>query len=109
MEWDQKIISERDLRDYLDEEDSGRFDERIAALLDQQADTWALLRDGLDAFAQIETKRVQVRESEVVIQHNPGRIRSTGASRASCRGSRSAISSPRCSTDGRHASRAGKR
>ena len=31
-------------------------------------------------FAEIETKRVRVEESEVVIQHNPRRVRSTAAS-----------------------------
>jgi hypothetical protein len=81
MKWDEKLIGAKELRDYLDDESgSASLEEIIAALIDQQSETWPLLREGLEAFAQIETKRVRVDESEVVVQHNPGRIRSTAAS-----------------------------
>jgi len=73
MNWDEKIIG-------VDNETDQTLEARVAALIDQQLDTWPSLREGYEAFAQIETKRVRVEESEVVIQHNPRRIRSTAAS-----------------------------
>jgi uncharacterized protein DUF4922 len=90
MSWDERIISQRELRAYQDEETGQSLESRVAALIDQQRETWPLLREGCEAFAQIETKRVSVQESEVVIQHNPRRIRSTAASvdRASVEGRR---------------------
>ncbi len=80
MNWDEGLISERDLRAYQEDETDQSLDARVAALIDQQIETWPLLRKGCEAFAQIESKRVRVKESEVVIQHNPRRIRSTAAS-----------------------------
>lgn len=79
MNWDQKIISEPDLRAYQDDESDQSLEARLAALIDQQTDTWPLLSEGCEAFSQIETKRVRVQQSEVVVQHNPGRLRSTAA------------------------------
>jgi hypothetical protein len=80
MNWDEKIISERDLRAYQDEDADQSLEARVAALIDQQRDTWAPFGEGCAAFAQMESKRVRVEESEVIIQHNPHRIRSTAAS-----------------------------
>jgi hypothetical protein len=80
MNWDEKIVSERELRAYQEDESDESLEARAAALIDQQCETWPLLRAGCDAFAQIETKRVRVQESEVIIQHNARRIRSTAAS-----------------------------
>ena len=80
MNWDEKIISERELRACQDDEVDQTLEGRVAALIDQQYDTWPLLREGREAFAEIETKRVPVKDSEVVIQHNARRLRSTAAS-----------------------------
>jgi (2Fe-2S) ferredoxin len=80
MNWDAKIISDRELRAYQDDEIGQSLESRVAALIDQQTDTWPQLHEGREAFAQIETKRVSVEESEVVVQHNPRRIRSAAAS-----------------------------
>lgn len=80
MTWEQKFISQQELRAYQEDEADQSLEARIAALIDQQYETWPLLREGCEAFAQIESKRVLVEESEVVIQHNPKRIRSTAAS-----------------------------
>jgi Domain of unknown function (DUF4922) len=80
MNWDEKLISDRELRAYQDDEIDQSLESRVAALIDQQSDTWPLLRDGRLAFAQMETKRVSVEESEVVVQHNARRIRSAAAS-----------------------------
>lgn len=79
MNWDERIVSQRELRAYQEDETDQSLEAGVAALIDQQSETWPLLRAGCDAFAQIETKRVRVEESEVVIQHNPRRIRSTAA------------------------------
>jgi len=79
MGWDEKLIGAEELHDHLEEGGGSSLEEIVAALIDQQSETWPLLREGIGAFAQIETKRVRVDESEVVIQHNPGRIRSTAA------------------------------
>lgn len=79
MNWDRRLIGEQELSAYRDEDDES-LAAYVAALIDQQYDAWPLFREGRDSFEQIETKRVQVGESEVVIQHNPRRIRSTGAS-----------------------------
>jgi (2Fe-2S) ferredoxin len=81
MNWDEKLIGSEELRDYLDDEGgSYSLEEIIAAVIDQQSESWPLLSEGLDAFARIETKGVRVDQSDVIIQHNPGRIRSTAAS-----------------------------
>lgn len=80
MKWDDKIISGRELREYQEDETDQSLEARVAALIDQQCDTWAQLAEASAAFSEIVTKRVFVQESEVVIQHNPRRIRSTAAS-----------------------------
>jgi len=80
MNWSEKIISDSELQAYQEDETDQSLEARVAALIDQQVSTWPLLRVGCEAFAQIETRRARVQESEVVIQHNARRIRSTGAS-----------------------------
>lgn len=80
MNWDDRLVSEQVLEAYLEDENDSSLEALVAALLDQQYDAWPLMREGRDAFAKVETKRVEVEECEVVIQHNPGRIRSTSAS-----------------------------
>jgi hypothetical protein len=80
MNWDDRIITERELHDYREDENDARLEAYVAALIGQQYEAWPQFREGRDAFEHIETKRVPVEESEVVIQHNPRRIRSTAAS-----------------------------
>jgi hypothetical protein len=59
MKWEQKIISAKELREYLEDEGgSNSLEETVAAFIDQQRETWPLLREGIEAFARIETKRV---------------------------------------------------
>jgi Domain of unknown function (DUF4922) len=79
VNWERKIVTDRELEAYRGDEDDPTLEARVAALIDQQYDAWPLLRAGVDAFAKIETKRVRLEEAEVVVQHNPGRIRSTAA------------------------------
>lgn len=80
MKWYEKLISETELCAYKEDETDQSLEARVAALIDQQCDTWPQLAEASAMFAGIVTKRVFIQESEVVIQHNPWRIRSTGAS-----------------------------
>ncbi|HKS42631.1 MAG TPA: DUF4922 domain-containing protein [Blastocatellia bacterium] len=79
MNWNERIISAEELSRYLNGFDGHGLVARVAAMIEQQRVTWPLLREGYDALAQIETKRIPVANSEVVVQHNPKRIRSTAA------------------------------
>lgn len=79
MNWDERIINEEELNLYLKADAKPSLATRVGALVEQQRNAWPLLREGYDALAQVEMKRVRVEESEVVIQHNPKRIRSTAA------------------------------
>ena len=79
MSWDERIISEEELNRYLKGRDGSGLAARVEALIEQQREAWPLLREGYESLSHAETKRVRVEESEVVIQHNPKRIRSTAA------------------------------
>jgi len=57
----------------------GRLAEAVDGLLEQQRGTWPLLAAGYAALPGIETRRLAVRASSVVVQHNPGRLRNTTA------------------------------
>jgi Domain of unknown function (DUF4922) len=91
VNWDGRIISEEELTRYLKGQSRSGLAARVEALIEQQRRAWPLLREGYEALSQAETKRVRVEESEVVIQHNPKRIRSTAASI-----DKAAISERRC-------------
>ena len=80
MKWDGHIVNQSELRAYQEDETDQSLEARVAALIDQQCDTWPQLAEASAMFAEIVTKRVIVQESEVVIQLNPRRIRSTAAS-----------------------------
>ena len=79
MNWDERIISGEELSRYLNGSESRGLVARVSAMIAQQRATWPLLREGYDALAEIETKRIAVASSEIVVQHNPKRIRSTAA------------------------------
>jgi hypothetical protein len=79
LNWDEHIISEEELNLFLKADTRPSLAARVGALVEQQRSAWPLLREGYDALAQVEMKRAPVAESEVVIQHNPKRIRSTAA------------------------------
>jgi hypothetical protein len=91
VSWDGRIISEDELSRYLKGRSGPGLAARVDALIEQQRQMWPLFREGYEALAQAETKRVRVEESEVVVQHNPKRIRSTAASV-----DRASISERRC-------------
>lgn len=89
MRWEERIITARELapylrdpylRDpYLADQDDGRITREVNALIEHQKDTWPMLKEGYAAFEAMETKRIEVDGSDVIVQHNPKRIRSTAA------------------------------
>jgi hypothetical protein len=78
MTWIEKLIGPAELTSYGASANS-TLAARVAALLAHQRDHWPLLREGYEAFHRMETKRLKVEEADVVVQHNPGRVRSTAA------------------------------
>ncbi|MEK6300979.1 MAG: DUF4922 domain-containing protein [Acidobacteriota bacterium] len=79
MSWDERIIGKRELSPYLAGEEGSDLGSLALALIEHQREHWPQLAEGYAGLQEIETKRVRVEESEAVIQHNPKRIRSTGA------------------------------
>src|SRR5262249_3427560 len=83
MSWENRLISRSELESYFEDENFDDEDQTLAgrarALVRHQRDHWPMMRDGYRSFGSIETKRIAVAETEVVVQHNPGRIRSTAA------------------------------
>jgi hypothetical protein len=79
VNWNERIINEAELNRYMKDRGGPRLAVRARALIEQQRETWPLLAEGYDALSQAETRRVEVESSEVIIQHNPRRIRSTAA------------------------------
>lgn len=79
MSWQDRIINETELRPFLKGEMADSFAVRVEALLAHQKANWQALKEGYDALAQVETKRLDFDGSTVVVQHNAMRIRSTAA------------------------------
>ena len=79
MRWEERIITARELTPYLTEQDDGRLTREVNALIEHQKQTWPMLAEGYAAFEAMETKRIEVDGSGVIVQHNPKRIRSTAA------------------------------
>ena len=79
MSWNDRFLGPEDLRSHLKGNTDESLPARVGALLAHQKETWPALREGYDALSRIETKRLEFDGSTVVVQHNPGRIRSTAA------------------------------
>jgi hypothetical protein len=79
MNWDERIIGERELKELLKGGDDISLASLAKALVEHQKQNWPLLREGYRSLEAIETKTFQVREARVVVQHNPGRRKSTSA------------------------------
>ena len=79
MRWEERIITPRELAPYLADQDGGRIIRDVNALIEHQKQTWPMLKEGYAALEEMETKRIEVDGSDVVVQHNPKRIRSTAA------------------------------
>ena len=80
MKWDKRLIGEQELLAYIRRPGVRGLSAHAVALIEQQKQTWPMLAGGYRAFGQVETRKIRVAESNVIVQHNPGRIRSTAAS-----------------------------
>jgi hypothetical protein len=81
MSWDDRIITNGELAPYLGSQ-AGTLASRVVALIQQQKATWPLLREGYESLHSAEYRPIMLPgtdASEVVIQLNPRRIRSTAA------------------------------
>ena len=67
------------MRPILRIEIDGRITREVNALIEHQKHTWPMLKEGYAAFEAMVTKRIEVDGSDVIVQHNPKRIRSTAA------------------------------
>lgn len=76
MNWSERIIDPAELQEYSKEETLAR---QVEALIEQQKATWPDLAEGYKRLARVETRKANVEQSEIIIQHNPGRIVSTAA------------------------------
>jgi hypothetical protein len=68
-----------DTQELLQFGETGSFREKVKALLNQQRQTWPLLRKNLEALSKIEEKDFRIGNVSIRVQHNPERIRSTAA------------------------------
>lgn len=91
MIWDERIIDEQELIGLCNDQNDPSLAARIAALIEHQKRTWPVLSESYRALAKVETKKLQVQEAEVVIQHNPRRAGSTAA-----RVDRASVEARRC-------------
>lgn len=69
-EWNSRI---------LDPGEEPDFRHLVDRLFAQQLETWPALRAGVEAFRGVEYRRLSVRGTLVLLQHNPRRIVSTAA------------------------------
>jgi hypothetical protein len=79
VKWEERLLSEQEIDQYLDKAAGANLLRRVEALVEQQKRTWPLLDEGYEALALVETRRMRIEGSEVIIQYNPRRIRSTAA------------------------------
>jgi hypothetical protein len=79
MSWDERIITEDELRPHLADTHS-RLIDRVGGLIEHQKKTWPMLAQGYSAYSAIGSKRIESEASAIVVQHNPRRVGSTGAS-----------------------------
>ncbi len=78
MSWNDRIIGDAELQPYL-KKAAPDFRARSQALIAQQVDAWPMLRAAVVGLAEVESKKLSVKGSEVFAQFNPDRIVSTAA------------------------------
>lgn len=79
MNWEERVIGIESLRAYLPNKSEPDFRSMVEGLLEQQLETWPMLRDAVAGLSRVEYKRLSARGSEILAQFNPQRIVSTGA------------------------------
>jgi Domain of unknown function (DUF4922) len=75
MTW--RILGDADLEPFQQKEKG--FRARVRGMLAQQLETWPMLRVGAAGLAEVQYKKLIVRNSDVLAQFNPKRIVSTTA------------------------------
>ena len=78
MQWGDRLDTTLAVQ-YGAELQEGELSSLIESLFEQQKASWAALSDGLNAWQKAEYRDLSVNDSRVTLQHNPGRIISTGA------------------------------
>lgn len=79
MNWQERILSLDELQPYLGDKEASSLSASVEALIAHQKANWPQLKEGYEAISQIETKRIDIDGSEIVVQHNARRVRSTAA------------------------------
>lgn len=70
------FLSDTELRRYEPADDPA---DRVHALLEQQKDTWKLLRENYDALDNVQTRSFKIDGHTYRVEFNPGRLTSTTA------------------------------
>lgn len=79
MKWSDRILEPVDFGFRGTEVVSGAFADRLDSLIEHQIGSWSDLRDGIAAWQRLQYRTVAVKDSQIQLQHNPGRIVSTTA------------------------------
>jgi hypothetical protein len=79
VKWQERILSVDELNQYLDGREASSVSACVEALIAHQKANWPQLKDGYEAISQIETKSVNIDGSNILVQHNARRVRSTAA------------------------------
>jgi hypothetical protein len=79
VNWQERILNIDELNRYLNDKDASNLAACVEALIEQQKANWPQLKEGYEALSQIETKRVNIDGSSLIVQHNAKRVRSTAA------------------------------
>lgn len=72
----QKIISAEELSNYGP---VSTLNEQALALVKQQRETWQLAQKNYEALSEVQAREFDFGHFKIVVQHNPGRIRSSAA------------------------------
>ncbi len=70
------ILTSSELKRYTSETDLAS---QAHALLDQQQETWELLRNGYNSLESVQTKKFELESLTLRVQFNPGRLTSSSA------------------------------
>ncbi len=79
MGWEPRILTQAELKPYLNAAEPDSLRQRVSALMAQQQTTWPMLQAATAGLEQVEAKPLAVRGSRVIVQFNPRRIVSTAA------------------------------
>lgn len=72
MGWEQRLIAERELEPFLPA--AADFSDRLLGLQAQQREMWPMLREAIAGLERVESRKLPVKNSIILAQHNPRRI-----------------------------------